>query len=676
MSHDGRVRVYTFCAVVIPTVLLAAGGCSSKAGGNSQCEDDAAFCVRLSAECGAVSGTDACGAQRVVASCGRCPGATTCGTGSSANVCVPSSELSMYERESAACAALPLGSGTVYYFCDCDGPEAQAECVAGDDAAPGTSPDAPKKTLKAANALAHTLAAGDTIAFCKGGSFPSGGMALYGWASGGCTSANPCQIREYEPTTFVGTQMPILAHPRLADQRDPVGQYSTGTTYAKEDLIVDGDGRTTYVSLQDGNRGHEPPTQSNGYVNADWWGNWGGSLFDFNEAVGANLELLNLRVQGYGNGQVAFFYEGASDVTMCNLDIDSMDLAIYVEGGGSEVVSRINLRGSKITRSRTIGYLGAASDSEIAYNFWEANGSTNMFDHTLYVSAHNPVTDFRIIGNYIKGQYGPTCKGVALVTHGSITNYTVDGNIIEIDESAVTDGCYGIGVGAGGNEEPVFIRNGIFARNTIKNGGNLGFSVSNCTNCTIENNLIEADWCYGPSCSWSITGMVVPAEAARSANGDDVSSNITIRNNTLWFGPKVKGGANGIKVGIEGSGYVIANNLIAYSSDSASEGVDCFTYGLDLSAYDYIDHNDCYSAAAAKWETTQGSLENWKTYAHGPGFDTESMTVDPRLTAPPTDFTPGDGSPLLGAADVVQAPAQDLNGKTRDTNPDIGAVER
>src|SRR5215470_12786593 len=48
------------------TVASGGGVCSCAA------EADAAFCARLGATCGALSGNDNCGAARTVASCGTC----------------------------------------------------------------------------------------------------------------------------------------------------------------------------------------------------------------------------------------------------------------------------------------------------------------------------------------------------------------------------------------------------------------------------------------------------------------------------------------------------------------------------------------------------------------------------------------------------------------------------
>lgn len=49
-------------------------------------ETNAAFCVRLSKNCGSVTARDNCGVRRTV-NCGRCTTPQTCGGGGTANVC-------------------------------------------------------------------------------------------------------------------------------------------------------------------------------------------------------------------------------------------------------------------------------------------------------------------------------------------------------------------------------------------------------------------------------------------------------------------------------------------------------------------------------------------------------------------------------------------------------------
>jgi hypothetical protein len=69
-------------------------------------ETDAAFCSRLGASCGQVSGTDNCGQPRTVTSCGTCVSPATCGGGGTPNVC----------GEAGTCTRAAFPKGTTWMW--------------------------------------------------------------------------------------------------------------------------------------------------------------------------------------------------------------------------------------------------------------------------------------------------------------------------------------------------------------------------------------------------------------------------------------------------------------------------------------------------------------------------------------------------------------------------------
>lgn len=106
-----------------------------------------------------------------------------------------------------ACEEEPM-RGKVYYYCDC-GTGAEAGCVAGNDAKNGTSPSSPRRTIKNAALLFRSLAINDTVALCKGGAFNAEGNLSIG--SNRCAAGAACNdLREYTPSTFVGTAKPVI----------------------------------------------------------------------------------------------------------------------------------------------------------------------------------------------------------------------------------------------------------------------------------------------------------------------------------------------------------------------------------------------------------------------------------------------------------------------------------
>jgi hypothetical protein len=455
-----------------------------------------------------------------------------------------------------------------------------------------------------------------TVALCKGGAFNAGGTLTIN--NSRCAAGSLCnELREYTPTIFAGVAKPVI-------------NVATGSS----------------------------------------------GLFTLNGNVGG-VRILNLKLNGSTSANGFFFYNGAHDVTMCNLDIDAFNIAVYNESAGTTVTRNIKLTGSKITNSSGIGYLGAGDNAEIAYSYWDGNGSSNSRDHTLYLSAHKPVTNMNVIGNYIHGQFGSTCLGSPIVGHGAFTGLNINYNTVEIDAAAATGGCFGIQFDNGLNPEPVYLRNAVFSGNTIKNGGNTGLTVSNCPNCVIENNLILQDWSYGPG--WGVNGISVPTAVARTSPADDVNSGNTIRNNTIWFGPSSNGGATGIKISSEGTGHIVANNTVYYSASSAGQGVNCFSFALPISSFAFINNNHCYSTATFSWVAGRGNLAAWQSYSSS-GFDTLSLVgVDPQFKAVGTNFVPDTGSPLLNGGDLLHGSISDIAGNVRPTppatNPAIGAYE-
>ena len=192
----------------------------------------------------------------------------------------------------ASCAIEPM-RGNVYYYCDC-GTGAESSCIAGDDANPGTSASAPRRTISNAFSLFNSLLVDDTVALCKGGAFNSAGDNTIG--SNRCGAGVACNdLREYSPSTFIGTAKPII--------NNAPGEIA---------------------------------------------------LFRFQGNGG--IRFLNLKLKGgaAGTNQGFFFYRGAHDVTMCNLDMDGFDLAIYNESGGTADTPTMNIKltGSLSRRAR------------------------------------------------------------------------------------------------------------------------------------------------------------------------------------------------------------------------------------------------------------------------------------------------------------------------------------
>ncbi len=515
--------------------------------------------------------------------------------------------------------------GTSYYYCDC-GTGADAACKPGNDTNSGTNPLLPRRTIENAITRLNSLTGSNTIALCKGGAFnlanPSG---LY--VNTTCAAGSTCNdLREYSPTLFTSSAKPIVNN-------------LPGAVY----------------------------------------------LFHFQGNVGG-LRILNLKLQGingpYGTSNEGIFLYGGHDVTMGNLDLDSFDLPVY-DAGGSTGNSNNQLNGSFITNSQVIGYLGGSNNAVVSNNYWDGNGGSTMFDHTIYLSAHQALSNVSVVGNYIHGQFGSSCLGAVIVGHGMIDGLSVSNNTIEVDAAAASGGCYGLGFGSGGYAEPNYFRHATFSGNILKNTGNVSLSVATCPGCVIKNNLIIQDWGY----IYPTIGIAVGDPAARTSPADDVNNANIISNNTIWFGPTHVHGALGLQVVNEGTGHIIANNTVTYSSNLTVNtwgGVNCFNYPLALTSYSFINNNHCYSAATPyHWEQhTAATLSAWLSAS---GFDSLSISGLPPIfinatSASQYDFHPSTTSPispLIGKGSSIYAPttSTDITGVNWLNPPAIGAYE-
>jgi parallel beta-helix repeat protein len=389
----------------------------------------------------------------------------------------------------------------------------------------------------------------------------------------------------------------------------------------------------------------------------------------------AGMRILNLRLQGNGAGgdEAIFLYGGAHDITACNLDIDGFRLGVN-QNTGSDTVSQnrnITLTGNNFTNNVAAAYLGGGPTTEISKNYMINNGSGNLLDHTVYVSSqHLDVLNMTVKGNYMYGQIGDTCSGVMLVGHGKLIGLQILDNVLEVDEAADAPGCYGISLDSGGYLSQTNFSNTVISGNTVINAGFIGIAASSCADCLIEDNAISFN-------ARTAYGISVGSHASRPEYADIINDRNTIRNNTIWFGPNTTSGAIGIQIRNEGTGHIIANNTVTYTSTNAGNGVNCFDYTQPIASYTFIDNNHCYSAASTyAWDKTYGALAAWRSAS---SFDSVSLDGMPagfvNSATRPYDFHPAAGSPLRGAGSHARAPVTDLAGAAFLNPPAIGAYE-
>jgi hypothetical protein len=537
--------------------------------------------------------------------------------GSSADASTPPDGSSPTAAE--RCANEPLPSeGAVYFTCDCQ-PGADPSCEPGNDGYAGTDIAAPWRSFERARAQFAGLAAGDTIAFCRGGRFTSSAEGL--WVNGSCRADRRCTVRDYAPPWGDGSQgRPIIDSTTL---RGP---------FALENL---------------GNATHEE-----GY------------------------RILNLVLRNAGSADAfgVFAHNDIDDVELCNLLIEGFNIGVFVahanapEPTSDGLNQRIALRGSRIVGSLAEGYSGACDGcvvEECSFEPTHGDGSSIVaWTNTDGAGTAVPTRGLRIVHNRITiSRASSTCSAPVVSVAGKHEALVIEGNEISAELGLAADGCSGIAI-APESIAPCYFRDVIVRANRLTNLGRFPLEVSACQRCLIENNVIEQ------AQARESIGIAVPRSPRDPARGDDETTAATLRNNTVYFGAAASGTA--IYLGTEGRDHVAASNALFYA------GTDLFScFGLDLpvSGYTVVDNNLCYApqAPTARWELGSGTLGTWKATS---GLDASSLFADPRFAAPPGDLSPGADSALIGRAHPTQHAAQDFAGKSRDVAPDIGAFER
>ncbi len=510
---------------------------------------------------------------------------------------------------------LDPSAGAVHYVCDCLG-GAAAGCVPGDDAADGTSPETPWQTYEQARSAFGNLAAGDSVAFCRGGAFEPGDSTR--WYNYNCRADQRCVIRDYVPSW--GTE------------QSPPPLIRAGVAFSFED---------------GGDADHDE-----GYI----------------------VMNLALTAETSGEGQGVFFYNDVDDVLLCNLDIDDFGLGVHLAGSNAPEAgsdgrnSGIVVRNSRITNCSGQGFLGGGDDSGVEYTYFENNGfGEAVFNHNIYFShpTDGPTLGMFAVGNelYRSAVIGGECQGVSLVVHGQHDGLLIAGNTVREDIGGAGQGCWGIAMDTGYGSAELF-RNVTIAGNTIINVGNTSLGINACEDCLIENNVILHEQAFGT------IGIAAPN---RDRAGDDLPmTRVVIRNNSIYLGAA---GGLGIRLGEEGTQHVVVSNAVYYSG--TEDSFDCFDLPLAPDAYRVVDHNLCYhpQAAGAEWVRGQGDLVTWQS---GSGHDAASLVADPQFTAvsDPHDLAPAAAtSPLVNAGHPDESAAVDRDDNPRDSQPDIGAYE-
>jgi hypothetical protein len=504
-----------------------------------------------------------------------------------------------------------------YYACDCAA-GADAQCVAGDDAAAGNTPQSPWRSYARARAQWPLLAAGDSIGFCRGGVFPVGGNTQ--WVNGNCRADLRCSLGAYAAPWATGDE----ASPRIAQTQGHGFAFVNAGDPAHEEGVVLRDLEIACSACIDGQ--------------------WG--IFLYNDID--DLRMERLHIHGFGIG-VHLGGANACGVPGCD-----------------RANERIALVDSEVTDNRTVGWLGADQQLLIADNRFLRNGTGTVFQHNLYLTQSGGATSgIRVLRNelYRSAASGSgRCEGGSFATHGEHTDLLIEGNFVHEDVGAADPACWGIGLTPAYATPEAFVRT-IIRGNRIRNVGNAAIAIASCVDCIVENNIVESEQAFG--------GVGILAPAVARASDDAILSRLIVRNNSIHL---AAGDSIGIRVGDEGTQHVVVSNAI--HGTAASGEWACLSLNLPSASYAAVDHHACGFVAGGgrEWEQGSGSLTSWRGSS---GFDLASVAATPGFVsagAPNHDLRAASAaSVMVGLGHATLSAPSEYFGQPRGALPDAGA---
>jgi hypothetical protein len=538
----------------------------------------------------------------------------------------------------------PTDTGAnVIHVCDCQA-GAQVGCQAGNDANVGgaNTKDTPLRSWNAAQAAWRGLAAGGTVALCKGGSWISTGYDIGSYTSfrnTNCTAGSPCTLRDYAPT-WGGTAKPAI---KLA----------------------------------------------NGQGAPSFWPNTDA------DSIGG-YRILNLRFyQGSGGTELAALGtvgiragNRVHDVEICNCDIDGFGIGMYPGGlnvGISNpcVTTDWKVRGNRILNSCTHGLYGNCSDCDFDGNEWDNNGhatcgstvnppgtgaasywplcsNSGGTTHTVYFDGEGVCSmdnlwfrNNKVTRNAMTDAAGPCTPttpvftGVWYTQAASALKFIVGGenvilenNLIDAYPSHPLMGYTAISTSAQGLTD---LFGGLVVRRNrlVGAGSHATIKINSTPNALIEDNIVSLTSAAADP-DWEPTFHI----------GGENATVATVRNNTVYIaGPTVEGVAGVGILQYAGAGSVVTGNSVTFAESSPNSACYSISNPANVS---YMNNNQCSgSPSFATTNNTRRTLAAWRTAY--PQFDANSIT--PALAGlfvnAPTDLTPATSSPLIGAASVA-----------------------
>jgi hypothetical protein len=568
------------------------------------------------------------------------------------------------------CANEPMRAGTIY-VCDCQS-GADANCIAGADANPGTSESAPKRTLGAAVTAFNGLPAGGAVALCKGGRWAPGAIGLNNAAcqpdpacdttaerAAGCYPTTTCDLRDYDPRPTWGN----------GDEGRPTisGAGAQLTASASGNLIANGNGyRVLNIALV---------------------GNGSGTGISLNHYV-TDFEMCNTLVQAFTFGA---YWEWGPGATA------AQDCAIGTSGAGQRRFWRGN---------RWINHSDNAALVEEWHSEWDGNyfsgtpQSCITYNHTVYFANNYCRQEgIRFVNNEV--HHGP-CASSAVYSSKAGTNFLFENNTVDFAQHGDYATAFDIGVWNGCDT---------YARNTADTGGrNYNRSWCGWSNVTYRGNRVTYTAGSGRAfmIDGSAKGIVYENNVVTLKDGAFPDQNhatfLLPWRSTAPYDYLIENSVITNPGAVTGT--IVRNNTVHLSNVTGYQRI-VSTHMRSTARLQVYGNSFTKASGSATMVCVDGAAATVAAYGSNACFagtfgDASYsggwITTAPSFVAPASgDYTPQAGSPLVGAGSTATtcsvlgatgqpcSPATAVSGptwsptaaaKARDGAPDIGAFER
>lgn len=336
----------------------------------------------------------------------------------------------------------------------------------GSDSNDGLAPERAWRTFQHAHQQFVNLQGGDTLAFCRGGTFQTTETNGHVFFNGNSSASSPITITSYIADASDNSCYNL---PRIEDHLD-------------------------------------------------------GAIFRFNNPAhdeGYVLEQLQLLGGAGSTSNEGIMIARDSDhITLRHLEISGMSLGIYIGSGGDfsgdsdGSNSDISIQAVYLHDNFFIGFLGKAENLLIEDSVFDNNASrAPIFGHNIYITKavfqndhdnYPYITQHQVIRNNLIHRSAVSdhdnnpatadeCDASSLTVHGVQRHTLIENNVVWEEAYRANGTCFGIAVIPGYNYEyPEGFANTRILNNIVMNMGRESISCSACDDSEIANNLIIA----------------------------------------------------------------------------------------------------------------------------------------------------------------------------------------